>query len=172
MKKFKGSFLTSTYNSFNTLGATFHLSNNSTLRCLMKDPPLPMIIPAVLLGTITFIWRSRSAAILLSKSIAGFALGSGFSWWKIVSLINTRVGPDTFFAGYRISGWFLMQDIRYPISYQCLISGKLSDIQPYIRYPDCFNIRYPAEYWKLPDIRFGRISGPTLFPTIIPLMSL
>ena len=66
-------------------------------------------------------------------------------------LIFTRIGLDTFLAGYWISG-------------QCWITGKLPDIWPNnrisvnrtqldIRYPDSFNIWYLAGYWKWPDIQ-------------------
>ena len=60
---------------------------------------LPMIIPAVELGTITLICFSRSAQILLSKSIAGLAVGSGFSIiFSVMKSITIRTesgGPET-----------------------------------------------------------------------------
>ena len=58
--------------------------------------------------------------------------------------------PDTWYQLIFHAGY--LANVRYPANY------RLSSIknQPDIRYPDSFNIQFPAGYWNC------RISGPTL----------
>ena len=58
--------------------------------------------------------------------------------------------PDTWYQLIFNAGY--LANVRYPANYR--ISSIIN--QPDIRYPDSFNIQYPAGYWNC------RISGPTL----------
>ena len=75
-----------------------------------------------------------------------------------LTIVNNRVGPDTFLAGYRISDIRLIYNAGYPVpagylanvrfSANYWISVRISGLknQSDIRYTDSLNIRYPAEY--------------------------
>ena len=62
------------------------------------------------------------------------------------------------YAGY-------LANVQYRANYRIYsrITGIGNNLA--IRYPNSFNIQYPAGYWKCPDIQPNRISGPTLIST-------